>query len=86
MLLHSILQMSYQDVAPGMTAEEQQMMRRDLQDSMGYYVREHLADLQRLTQNSETASQLLSQGELPVEWEDEEDHYDWDTVEESLES
>ena len=45
-----------------------------------------LADLQRLTQNSETASQLLSQGELPVEWEDEEDHYDWDTVEESLES
>eukprot|EP00435_Cladocopium_sp_Y103_P025940 s697_g6.t1 len=82
-LLRSVLEMSYQDVAPGMTAEEQQLMRRDIQENMGYYVREHLADLQRLTQSSETASQLLSQ--IPTEAEDEEDIYDWATVEESQE-
>ena len=81
-ILNSVLEMAFQDLAPGESMEEQEQMRQDMRQNMGYYIQEHDQQIQRMAQAGEAAQHLLSNlHNFPVPEEDtEEEFYDWDTV------
>ena len=81
------MEMAFQDLAPTSSLEEQQVMRQDMEQNIGHYIRENFQALQQMADNGDVAAHLLDNMhhiDVPEYDMDSDSVYDWDTADASL--
>ena len=77
----SFLNQAAQDLAPLMGTEDISAINQEIANNMDYYLQEHQAELQRMVHQGQIAHQALERArQVPVVHLEEDDVYDWDTL------
>ena len=75
------MEMAFQDLAHTSSPEEQQIMRQDMEQNIGHYIRENFQALQRMAANGDIATHVLdNMHHIEVH---SESLYDWDNADAS---
>lgn len=81
------MEMAFQDLAASTSLQDQQRMRRDMEENIGIYIRDNFHALQQVAANGDIAAHVLNNMhhmEVPEYDMDQDSVYAWDSVDGSL--